>query len=327
MKIALIADILTTTALEYEADIYKITPLNYKVILKFWNPDMLFVESAWQGYKNRWKYKIANYPDHTRRNNNKLAQVVTYAKKLGIPTVFWNKEDGVHFNRFIKSAKLFEHIFTVDENCIPRYRKVVNDDITINTLMFAIQPKIHAFTGFNFKYNHVNFVGSYSQHIHENRRKWQDMVFDTVCECDLKLTIWDRNSQRKATDYRYPSKKCITVNPTVPYEETGVIYKEYLVSLNVNTVQDSETMYSRRLIEILACGGIVVSNASMAIEKYFKEYCYVVSSAEEAQKIMKRLKNGPNDQDLARAKAGAEYVAREHTWVQRLKEIQRVVGI
>jgi len=149
MKIALIADILTSTALHLETNIRHITPLNYKTILKFWKPDILFVESTWQGHRNRWKYKIASYPQHLRRNNKRLTRVVAYAKKLGIPTVFWNKEDGVHFDKFIDSAKLFDHIFTVDENCIPKYRELVDASVSVNTLMFAVQPIIHHFEGFN----------------------------------------------------------------------------------------------------------------------------------------------------------------------------------
>ena len=125
MKIALISDQLThdSLAVENNINIRQVTPLNYKMVLKLWKPDLLFVESAWQGYKNRWKFKIASYSDHPKRNNGKLKKVVTYAKKLGIPTLFWNKEDGVHFERFIESAKLFDYIFTVDENGLSKKDK------------------------------------------------------------------------------------------------------------------------------------------------------------------------------------------------------------
>ncbi|STY59581.1 Uncharacterized protein conserved in bacteria [Mannheimia haemolytica] len=86
---------------------------------KFWwrlraKKSILFVESAWQGYKNRWKYKIASYPERT---NEKLVRLVEKAKDKGIPTVFWNKEDSVHFDRFIDSAKHFDHIFYRRSKC------------------------------------------------------------------------------------------------------------------------------------------------------------------------------------------------------------------
>jgi spore maturation protein CgeB len=163
--------------------------------------------------------------------------------------------------------------------------------------------------------------------MHEERRKWQNMIFHAVCKSELSLTIHDRNSGRRASDYRYPELDCIKMKPILPYEETAQVFKDYLISLNVNTIEDSGTMFSRRLVEILACGGIVVSNPSLAIDRYFKEYCYVVSTEAEALELLTRLKNGPSQEDLERAKAGAAYVAKEHTWTHRLEEIRKVVGI
>ena len=62
LKISLISDRLTYDSLKVESyvKIKNITPLNYKIVLRFWKPDILFVESAWQGHKNKWKYKINN---------------------------------------------------------------------------------------------------------------------------------------------------------------------------------------------------------------------------------------------------------------------------
>ena len=325
LKIALIADNLTSDALSFEANVRALTPLNYMFILKFFKPDFLFVESAWQGHKNKWKFKIASYEDYPKRNNKQLQKVVTYAKKLGVPTVFWNKEDGIHFDRFIESAKLFEHIFTVDSNCIPKYKALVNETVSVNTLMFAVQSSLHNFDGFNFKENRANFVGSYSRHIHSKRKQWQDEMFAAATHSGLGLTVIDRNSKRKSKNYRYPKLKNLEVKSSLQYAKTASVYKDYLVSLNVNTIEDSPTMFSRRLVEILACGGIAITNPSPAVEKYFKEYCIVVHNEDEMLEQMKRLFHGPSDEDLQRAKAGAEYVAKFHTWTHKLKEITEVV--
>ena len=48
MKIALISDKLTHDSLKAEPDvnIKNITPLNYKIVLRFSKPEILFVESA-----------------------------------------------------------------------------------------------------------------------------------------------------------------------------------------------------------------------------------------------------------------------------------------
>jgi spore maturation protein CgeB len=323
---AFIADLVTTQCLNAEKSfkIKKLSWLNYEIIFSFWKPDFIFVESAWEGNKGNWKYEIASYPE---RKNQKLARLIQFAKDKGIPTVFWNKEDGIHFDRFIESAKLFDHIFTVDENCIPRYKATLGEQASVHTLPFPVQPAIHSFTGFNFKYNKANFVGSYSHHIHDERRKWQDMTFQAAADTGLGLTVFDRNSHRKAQQYRYPMLPCIDVRPSVEHRETAQIYKDYLISLNVNTITDSPTMYSRRLIEILACGGIAVTSPSLAVDKLFKDCCHVVATAEEAKDLFERLKYGPNSQDLERARAGSEYVLREYTWGKSLEKIINIIGL
>lgn len=327
LKVALVADELTNACLGFECQVRNVTSLNYKLLFRLWRPDLLFVESAWHGRANSWKFKIAAYPDHLDRNNHSLSRLVDYAKECGIPTVFWNKEDGIHFHRFIDSAKLFEHIFTVDENCIPRYRAVVDENVTVSALMFPVQPATHNFSGFNFKSYSANFVGSYSCHIHDRRRLWQDMMFNAVTCAGIDLTVVDRNSNRKSDNYRYPLLPGLKVIPALPHVKTAQIYKNNLISLNVNTIEDSATMYSRRLVEILACGGIAVTNPNPAVDRYFKDYCHVVHNAGEAADLFSRLKHGPSADDLARAEAGARYVLAEHTWSHRLEEIVRVVGL
>jgi len=325
--VGLVADHLTQTSLMGECSVITITPTNYLKALKHHRIDLLFVESAWQGHHESWKYKIASYPDHSERNNRQLHSLILAARNLGIPCVFWNKEDGVHFDRFIDSAKLFDHIFTVDESCIPRYRAVIGADVTVNPLMFAAQPATHNFSGFNFKHHRVNFVGSYSHHVHDRRRVWQDLTFDAANRGGLGLTVIDRNSARKSNNYRYPLFPGMEVLPAVPYTKTAQIYKDYLVSLNVNTIEDSPTMFSRRLVEILACGGIAVTNPSPAVDRYFRDYCHNIHSSEEAIELFARLKHGPSPDDLARAEAGARYVLAEHTWAHRLEEVLRVVKV
>ncbi len=323
MKIALIADELTSgaLALESQIQIQHVTPQNYDSILKAFKPDFLLVESAWHGYQQHWKYKIANYPTSFWRSNRALKKVVRFAKDLGLPTVFWSKEDDVHFDRFIKSALLFDHIFTVDINSVPKYQALVDSEVTVDTLMFAVQPKIHYFSGFNFQYNKANFIGSYSHHVHLKRKAWQDMLFQSACSTGLDMVVYDRNSNHKSSTYRYPELSGIEIRAAIPYEQTGQVYKDYLVSLNVNTIEDSSTMFSRRLIEILACGGIAVTNPTLAVEQHFKDYCHSVANEKEAKELFNRLKHGPSSDDLEMARAGAVLMAKEYVWEQRLTDI------
>lgn len=324
LKIALISDEFTRSCLQHECQVKNITPRNYKFILKFWKPDFLLVESAWQGLRNSWKYKIASYPDYPKRNNLKLKKVMTYARDLKIPRVFWNKEDAVHFERFIASANLFDTIFTVDVRCVDWYKERIDHNVDVRPLMFAVQPKNHNFTGFDERLNRANFVGSYSRHLHDRRRERQDMLLAAAVET-IGLTVYDRNSDRKSNNYRYPDYPGLEVEDRVPHEATADIYKNYRVSLNFNTIDDSETMFSRRLIEIIACGGMAVSTPALSIEKHFKDYCYVVDSKEEAEDLLGRIKSGYSRSDMEMMRAGADYIAHNHTYDRWLEQILSVV--
>ena len=85
-------------------------------------------------------------------------------------------------------------------------------------------------------------------------------------------------------------------------------------------------MYSRRLLEILACGGICVTNNSPAVEKFFSEYCHAVESQEQTRALLDRLRLGPSTEDKEKAEAGASYVRRQHTWMCRLEQLADVVN-
>jgi spore maturation protein CgeB len=240
--------------------------------------------------------------------------------------VFWNKEDGVHFDRFIDSATLFDVVLTVDENCLARYRERLETKVKLGVMPFAVQPAFHHPVAEPPPLRRANFVGSYSHHIHDRRRGWQDTMF-RACE-PLGLTVYDRISDRKATHYRYPPLPWMDVRPSVPYAQTADIYRQHAVSLNVNTVDDSPSMFSRRLIEIVACGGLAVTNPSPSVDRYFKDYVQVVHNEEECREVLGRIaRDGLSKQDRERALAGAEYVRQNHTWAHRLQQIAEVVGI
>lgn len=304
-----------------------VLPIWGKLELRLFRPDLLFVESAWQGWHNSWKYKIAAYPDHPERNNHALLRLLEYARKRHIPTVFWDKEGMGHFDRFIALARHFDHVFTVDADTIPKYRAVMGENASVHVLPFAVQPRFHSFDGFHFATNSACFVGSYSTHIHPRRRAWQEMLFDAALDSGLGLHVFDRNSNRKSRVYRYPDFKGMHVHPAVAYPQTAGLYKRHLVSLNVNTNENSPTMVSRRLVEILACGGIAVTTPAPSVDKAFREFCHVVHNREETLKLLTRLKHGPSKEDLERARAGADYIACHHTWEHNLKFIKNILGL
>lgn len=330
LKIALIADHFTTTCLSEECRIKHVTPKNYRDVIGFWRPDLLFVESVFHGSRGCWRYRVAKQPKYLRLTKPRsIFNVVKFARKKGVPTVFWNKDDGAFFDDFIDVAKEFDYIFTTDKECVEKYRRRVPPHVPVNTLTMPYQPKFHNFTGFNFTRNEACFMGSYYRKILNERRRFLDMVFDSCDETNLRLNAYDRNQGRLSRhfEFGFPRKEQLCVHNKVSHSETAQVYKSHAISLNVNSVTDSDTMCSRRLLEILACGGIAVTNPSQAIDKYFRNYCHVVSTREEAIELFSRLRHGPSCDDMDRAEAGAMYVHDNHTWAHRLDELCAIVKI
>lgn len=330
LKVALVADHFTEVCLGAECRIRNVTPTNYQEVFREWKPDLLFVESVFHGENGAWRYELAKQPRWMRLTKPKaIYQTVDFARSLGIPTVFWNKDDGAFFEHFIDVAQHFDHVFTTDRNCLPRYRQRVPAATTVNTLMMPYQPLFHTFTGFEFAVNEGCFTGSYYRKILDGRRAYLDQVFHTAGRTGVLVNVFDRNHDRLSRhfEFRFPKGPGLKVHPRVSHRETARLYKTHALSINVNSVTDSETMCSRRLLEILACGGIMMTNPSPCVDQYFRDYCHVVSTREEMHELFGRMRFGPNADDRERAAAGARYVRAEHTWTHRLGEVCAVVGI
>ncbi|WP_367111200.1 glycosyltransferase [uncultured Psychrobacter sp.] len=321
-RVTLVGDELTTVALNRNlVGVSFVSDKSWLWSFEKFKPNFILVESAWRGYKDKWRYKIANYPDYPERNNVELRKLLELADKHNIPAVFWNKEDGAHFNRFIDSASLFKYILTVDENCVQRYRSILGKSVKVGVLPFAVQPKFHYSTDLPPRYNQSLFVGSYSQHIHSARQQWQDMAFTAASP--YGLTIVDRNSDRKSDVYRYPDLPNMTIKPAVPYDQTGALFRQYSHCLNVNTVTDSPSMFSRRLIEIMACGRLAVTNPSLAVNTRFEGMCEVIDNKEQADELFAQLAKGYTKEQTEMMRYASDHVLQNYNydkWLQRIIE-------
>ncbi len=329
LKIALLADYFTSACLAEEASIRLLTPKNYREILLQWRPDLVFVESAFHGVNDEWRYKLKKQPIYMSfLPSNELKSIVELARDKNIPAIFWNKDDGAFFKAFIDTAKHFPYVFTTDASCLPRYNRYLPRDSSAHLLPMAYQSAFHNFTNFSFQIKSACFAGSYYKKFFERRRRFLGMIFDACAQAQFPMHIFDRNSKRLSHffEFRFPGSKNLIIHQGVPYPLTANIYKTYLISVNVNSIIASETMYSRRLLEILACGGICITNKNKCMETEFKEYCHIVSSEEEILDLFQRFKWGPSASDFERARSGAEYVASKHTWTHRLQLLEDIVN-
>jgi spore maturation protein CgeB len=330
LKVALVTDYFTSDCLSAECRVRSMTPQNYCEVIAQWKPDLVFVESAFHGVDGSWRYELAKQPKWLRlRRPTAIFRLVDTARRYGVPTVFWNKDDGAFFDAFIDVAAVFDYVFTTDRECVQHYRARVPVHVPVNTLLMPYQPVFHNFTGFNFERQEACFTGSYYRRILNERRRFLDMVFEVCESLSLPLNVYDRNHDRfsRHFEFRFPRKTYLHVHDKVPHRRTAEIYKRHTISLNVNSVTDSDTMCSRRLLEILACGGIAVTNSSRAVDRHFRDFCHVVDTHQETRELVARLRHGPSQEDLDRAEAGASYVRENHTWAHRLGEVCAIVNL
>lgn len=276
-----------------------------------------FVESAWNGNDGTWQNKISK---NNTKNNIDLVDAINSAKKNKIPTIFWNKEDPPHFERFIDNAKNFDFVFTSDANTIVRYKEVVGHN-RIFPLPFAAQPKIHNPILAEKREFNVCFSGTYYGDIYPERKKDMDLLLKPAL--DFGLHIYDRQFgivDPNESTYRFPSIYQSAIKGRLEYLEMIKYYKKYKVFLNVNSIKSSPTMFSRRVFELLASGTAVISNYSKGIEELLGDLVLFSESADETRNHLEKLLS--DDDYWARLSVkGIRKVLESHTYFQRLNFI------
>lgn len=324
VRIACILDEFSYTSFSKECNMITFTPYNFIDVLEENPPDFLLVESAWKGINGSWEFKIAKY---NNQDKTALYNLLNYCKSKGIPTVFWNKEDPIHFEKFIDTAKLFDYVFTTDRNIIPRYIEEVGHN-KVYSLPFAAQVKTHNPIK---KYNRekgVCFAGSYYGNRHEDRRKDMDNVL-YACK-KYNLTIYDRNYESTKNDvdspFRYPETFLENVKGSLPYSQIDRAYKGYDVMLNVNSVKDSPTMFSRRVFEGLASGTPIISTYSKGINNMFED---IIVSDDNEEILLDKIDKLMTDKYYWKKLSleGIRKIMFNHTYENRIRYILSKLSI
>lgn len=316
IKMACIFDEFSMASFKDVVSLITFTPTNWQIVLKETNPDLLMVESAWKGNGGAWEFEVATY--NNNNGNQKLKELLAWCKKNKIPTVFWNKEDPVHFEKFKRTAALFDYVFTTDADMIPAYQKFVGHH-RVYPLQFAANPTIHnPITANKNKKNKISFAGSYYSNRHPERKKDMDEVL-TIAK-QFGLDIYDRNYGKTNTDFNFPKEFKNNILGSLPYHQIDKAYKDYRLILNVNSVKYSPTMFSRRVFEGLACGTPVISSYSVGLKKTFHNLITIFENKSDFKQEIGRLMT---DMRFYRNRAmdGMREVFNKHTYKKRMEYI------
>ena len=266
LKVAVILDEFSFNCFKDEFEAIIITPQDWKEKFDNEQPDLFFCESAWSGsdsIQRPWKGKIYTSINWKHENRKELLEILSFCKERDIPSIFWNKEDPSHYtdrvHDFVKTATLFDFIFTTAEECVESYRKEYGVK-NVHALPFATSPKMFNPIEDNERRDNIIFAGSwYANHI--QRSKDMENILDTILQSH-ELKIVDRYYGSGDELHIYPEKYNEYINPGIPFIEMPVLYKESNMALTFNTVKNSKTMFARRAFELMSSNTLVLSNSS-----------------------------------------------------------------
>ncbi|MGL4913778.1 MAG: CgeB family protein, partial [Romboutsia sp.] len=323
-NIACILDEFTYECFNPEVNLLQLKSTTWRSDILDFKPDMLLVESVWNGICNTWIGKIAceNTLDKT------LLEIVSYCKEKQIPTVFFNKEGLVNFNYFNKNSSIFDYIFVTDENIIPIQMKISNHN-KVYPLSFAAQPKIHNSINKNkYKLGTFAFAGGWYDNKHLDRLI--DFEYIIKPALNYNIHIYDRNYHQRSMlefiDMYWPEIYKSSILGKLDYNYMVHAQKNYDCFLNVNSVQDSSYMVSRRVYEILCCKTMVLSSYSKGIYSNFKDFIFISHNIDETVSILKQINESPSLCNKL-SKKSQRYILENHTYRNRISEIFDTVNI
>lgn len=289
--------------------------------------DILLVESAWHGNGDAWAHHLTG-PDAPTQP---VRDLVAHCREHGIPTVFWNKEDPPHFEDFLETARLFDHVFTTDVTLLPRYREALGHD-RVDVLPFAAQSAIHnpVRPAHGHQERDVAFAGMYFAHKFPERREQMDTLLGGALDASARMGTGLEIFSRYLGDderYQFPGALAERVVGSLDYPRMLTAYKAYKVFLNVNSVVTSPSMCARRIFEITASGTPVVSAPSPAIGRYFPDdEVPVASTREDAAHVVRALVRSPELRDRMVHRAQRR-IWREHTYARRAEQVLEAAGL
>lgn len=320
LKILSILDDFSYNCYKNECDLIILNPFKWKYQFDILKPDMFLVESVWSSVIT--KIGLHEYHDDV---SILLLDIIKYCKEKNIPAVFWNKEDGINYNLFIWVAKYFPYVFTTDINCINKYKKDCKHN-NIFTLMFAAQPLLHNPFNRSNDYN-LLFAGRwyYGRDFIKRRESMKILINNNKLNDLYDLHIYDRNYNKLLNKQSFPKKYNKYLRESVKYTKLCKLYKKYRIMLNVNSICDSTTMFSRRVFEALACKTMVLTTESPGIRKLFPNV-NISKSAKDTNYILNNIMKNYKYYEKDNYDTYIN-IMKNHTYTNRLEYIADILEI
>lgn len=314
LKVAAIMDAFTLGNFRSECNLLEVTADNWQRELEEFCPDLFFIESAWNGKNNSWYKKIAN-------GSKALYDLASYCHEKSIPVVFWNKEDPVWTDVFMSAASCADYVFTTDFDCIERYKSTLQHN-NVYLLHFAAQPLVHNPIEMHQRKDKFCFAGAYY-----HRYKDRSRVFDEFAEVfnsGKGLEIYDRNLGSARPEHAFPQRYNKMIVGNLKPEDIHIAYKGYNYGINMNSVSQSQTMFARRVFELLASNTVSVGNYSRGTKNLLGDLTVCTDNAQVMKNHLEKYCSTEEDYRKYRL-LGLRKVLSEHLCEDRLGFIAKCV--
>lgn len=307
LRIAAIMDEFTFSAYRECCQVFQLTAGEWRSELEAAAPHMLFIESAWDGRDSSWLRKVSGA-------SAELRDLVGHCRSAGIPVVFWSKEDPVHFRTFLGAARLADVVFTTDIDCIRHYKDELGHD-RVFLLPFATQPLAHNPLERYERKPGFCFAGSYYVRYPVRQRDFRNLL--EAASRIAPVDIYDRNHGKDHPNYVFPPEYHRYILGNLPFDQIDLAYKGYEFGININTVKHSQSMFARRVFDLVASNTTTISNYSRGLRLMLGD---LVLSSDDSRQLARLLEPMSVDSPLRRKHrlAGLRKVMGEHTYQQRL---------
>ena len=326
LSVGVILDEFSEFALRWEWQQVALTPDGWRAQVRDRQIELLFVESAWRGNSGAWQYQLTG----SNAPSAELRELVDWCRHRNIPTVFWNKEDPVHFEDFFDTARLFDRVLTTDDACVPRYVDALGHD-RVGVMPFAAAAWIHnPLRPGGPSDRDIGFAGMYFAHKYRERREQMDLLLGAAAEVSGRLQtgleIFSRFLGGDAR-YQFPTTLEPYVVGSLSYPQMLTAYRDFAAFINVTSVPHSESMCPRRVFEISACGTPLVATPSPALSRVFApDELLTVADREHARWAIRAVVTNSEWRERIGVRASRR-VLREHTYRHRVDDVLRGAGL
>ncbi|WP_422115729.1 glycosyltransferase [Brachybacterium sp. UNK5269] len=323
VRVGIVADEFTTETLGHRVQVVPISREDPLAALEQ-DLDAVLIESAWEGNGGEWFHGVGYYDD---TQFAALRRLLWGAKQKGIPTLFWNKEDPIHYRRFVRAAVRCDHVFTTDASLVGRYLASGASTVrTASALPFYAEPTLHNPVQSPRALGRPSamYAGTFYGERYAARSK--ELAGLLRAAAPYGLTIYDRQYDKPDSPYRFPDEFAPNVRGSLPYHEVLDAYRSHYVNLNVNSVADSPSMFSRRVVEVAASGGVVLSGPGRGVVETFGGAIPASADPSFHRALLRGWDNAPA-QRFDEAWFQLRVIARSHTTETALAIMFRTVGI